>query len=54
MEKQTFIFPFAPISSPFEGENEKNIFGISEKTSLSRKEFDMRSEGKCILACLSW
>ena len=48
MEKWIFIYPFVPISSPFEGENEKKIFGISDNTILYRKEFDMMSKGKCI------
>lgn len=45
IEERIFIFPFVPISSPPEGENEKNIFGVSEKTGLSRREFDMRNKG---------
>ena len=45
IEERTFIFPFVPISSPSEGENEKTIFGVSEKTGLSRREFDMRNKG---------
>ena len=49
MEKQAFIFPFAPISSPFEGENEKKHLGSVRRLACLEKSLIWGVKGSAFL-----